>query len=136
MVDYGHPPSPRITASHLMCPATGRQSPDERSGAGFGRTLRYRRRRSGEGPFTLKELGSRRQLKGRRRPAGVQPRFEILQQPDYPVDVGVLVVETVERASEPDRVPRIIALVELLAAGKGRDRGVESQIGRASCRER
>jgi hypothetical protein len=45
----------------------------------------------------------------------VLPRFEIVEQAEDAVDVGVLVVEAIEGAGEPHRVARVVALVELLA---------------------
>src|SRR5271166_1551946 len=74
-----------------------------------------------------KSFGSRRRMRGGCGPAGVLPGFEIVEQADNPVDVGVLVVETVEGAGEAHRVARIIALVELLAACEGRDCRVEGE---------
>jgi hypothetical protein len=46
-------------------------------------------------------------------------RFEIVEQAENPVDVGILFVETVKRAGEPRRVTRIVTLVERLTARKG-----------------
>jgi hypothetical protein len=45
-------------------------------------------------------------------------RLELIEHRDDAVDVGVLVVEAVERAGEADRVAGIIPLIELLAAEK------------------
>ena len=53
--------------------------------------------------------------------------MEIVEDLEDPVDVGVPGVEAVEGAGEPDRVAGIIALVELLASGEGRDRGIEGE---------
>jgi hypothetical protein len=62
------------------------------------------------------------------------PVFEIVEHPEDPVDVAVLVVETVERAGEPHRVARIVALVELLPTRTGRDRAVEGEPGQFDAR--
>ena len=51
--------------------------------------------------------------------------FEVTEHRQNAIDMGVLVVKAVERAGETHRIAGIVALVELLAAGKGRDRGVE-----------
>src|SRR5262245_48511166 len=50
--------------------------------------------------------------------------LELVEKGGDPFDVRVLVVVLVEDAREPDRIPGVIPLVELLAAGEARDRGV------------
>ena len=54
-------------------------------------------------------------------------RFEPLEHCDDAVDMGVLVVEAVERPGEPHRVAGVVTLVELLAAREGRHCGVEGE---------
>jgi len=54
-------------------------------------------------------------------------RLELVEHRDDTVDVGVLVVEAVERVGEVHRVAGRITLIELLSPRKGRHRGVEGE---------
>jgi hypothetical protein len=65
-----------------------------------------------------------------RRDRGRVMRLDLVEHRDDAVDVDILVVQTVERAGEPHRVARIIPLIELLAARKGRHCGVEGEAKR------
>ena len=59
--------------------------------------------------------------------ASRSPGLEIIEQPEDPVDVGVLVVEAPKGAGEADRIARVVALVELLATGERRHCCVEGK---------
>jgi hypothetical protein len=54
-------------------------------------------------------------------------RFEIVEHRQDAVEVGIFFVESVKGAGKAHRVARIVPLVELLAAGEGRDPGVERE---------